>query len=237
MEPITLRLPTDLLEELDDESDEAGFSSRSEYIRHLLFYRPDISQIAAADTSATTDSTSPDEIQETVNELAEHRDELTQRVSDLEEVVEQLHLTDDQPSAPSQSVSSASDDSPTDLHPSTTEQPREDQPSEDQPSAEEQRSLTKFKQWLDENGPQSDDARAVLLDAARILDDQGPLKASKLREQLYERNPDTYGSAGALWASTVERLYDSLPGFERPEYGTYTFDRETAMESLPDASD
>lgn len=168
-----------------------------------------------------------DGIGQTVDELADHHDELTQRISDLEEEVEQLHLTDDQQTDSSRSVSSTSEDPPSDHHPSTTEQP----------SADESRSLTKFKEWLDENGPQSDDARTVLLDAAQILDDQGPLKPSELREQLYERNPDTYGSAGALWASTVERLYDDLPGFERPEYGTYTFDREAAMESLPDPSD
>jgi len=227
MEPITLRLSTDLLEELDAESDEAGFSTRSEYIRHLLFHRPDISQIATAeDTSATIDSTPVDEIEQTVDELADHHNELTQRISDLEEEVEQFHLNDDQPTGTSPSVSSTSD-SPSDHHPSTTEQP----------SADELEPLTKFKQWLDENGPQSDDARTVLLDAAQILDDQGPLKASELREQLYDRNPDTYGSAGALWASTVERLYNDLPGFERPEYGTYTFDWEAAMESLPDPSD
>jgi len=226
MEPITLRLPTDLLEELDAESDEAGFSTRSEYIRHLLFHRPDISQMATAeDTSATTDSAQVDEIDQTVGELADYHAELTQRVSDLEEEVEQLHLNDDQLTDSSRSVSTTSDDSPSDHHPLTTEQP----------SADELESLTKFKQWLDENGPQSDDARTVLLDAAQILDDQGPLKASELREQLYERNPNTYGSAGALWASTVERLYDDLPGFERPQYGT--FDREAAMESLPDPSD
>ena len=227
MHPITLRLPNTLLDELDEEADEYGYSNRSEYIRHLLFHRPDISQMATAeDTSATTDSAQVDGIGQTVDELADHHDELTQRISDLEEEVEQLHLTDDQQTGTSPSVSSTSD-SPSDHHPSTTEQP----------SADELRSLTTFKQWLDENGPQSDDACTVLLDAAQILDDQGPLKASELREQLYDRNPDTYGSAGALWASTVERLYDDFPGFERPKYGTYTFDREAAMESLPDPSD
>ncbi|WP_143114439.1 hypothetical protein [Halopenitus persicus] len=167
------------------------------------------------DTSSTTESTPVDELGQTVDELADYHDELTQRISDLEEEVEQLHPNDDQLTDSSPSVSSTSDDSLSDHHPSTTEQP----------SADELRSLTKFKQWLDENGPQSDDARTVLLDAAQILDKQGPLKASELREQLYDRNPDTYDSAGALWASTVERLYDELPGFERPEYGTYTFDQ------------
>lgn len=36
MEPTTLRLPEDLLNELAEEADEHGFSSRSEYIRHVL---------------------------------------------------------------------------------------------------------------------------------------------------------------------------------------------------------
>lgn len=49
-------------------------------------------------------------------------------------------------------------------------------------------------------------------------------------------SPDAGSSTGALWASTV-RLYDDLPSFEHPEYGTYTFDREAAIESLPDPSD
>jgi len=115
MEPITLRLPTDLLEELDTEADEAGFSSRSEYIRHLLFNRPDISQMATVgDASATTDSTRVEEIGQTVDKLADHHDELTQRITDLEEEVEQLHLNADQPTGFSPPVNSTPDDSPTD---------------------------------------------------------------------------------------------------------------------------
>lgn len=92
---------------MDAKSDEAGFSTRLEYIGHLLFYRPDISQIATAeDASTTTDSTPVDEIDQPVDELANHHDELTQRVSDLEEKVEQFHLNDDQPTDSSPSVSS-----------------------------------------------------------------------------------------------------------------------------------
>lgn len=124
-------------------------------------------------------------------------------------------------------MSSISGDSPTDHHPTTIEQPREGQPS-----AEKQRVLDNFKQWPDNILTQSYNSVAVLLDAARILDEQGSLEASELRKQSYERNPALNNSAEALWASTVEHLYDDLPGFERPKYGTYTFNRETAMESL-----
>lgn len=36
MEPITLRLPEDMADDLDEEAEEHGFSSRSEYVRHIL---------------------------------------------------------------------------------------------------------------------------------------------------------------------------------------------------------
>jgi Arc/MetJ-type ribon-helix-helix transcriptional regulator len=85
MEPITLRLPTDLLEELDTESEEAGFSSRSEYIRHLLFNRPDLNQLATTEGSTVTPETERlEELDQTVNELTERIEILTQRVTELE---------------------------------------------------------------------------------------------------------------------------------------------------------
>lgn len=101
--------------------------------------------------------------------------------------VEQLHLNDDQPTDSSLPVSSTPDDSLTNRHPTPTEQP-----GEGQPSAEEQRVINNFKQWFDNNGPQSDDASTILLDAAQVLDEQGSLEASELRKQLYERNPGAY---------------------------------------------
>jgi hypothetical protein len=42
MEPITLRLLTYLLEELDTEADEAALNSRPEHFRHFLFNRLDV---------------------------------------------------------------------------------------------------------------------------------------------------------------------------------------------------
>jgi hypothetical protein len=124
-------------------------------------------------------------------------------------------------------VSSIAGDSRTDHHPTTIEQTREGQPS-----AEKQRVLNNFKRWPDNILTQSYNAIAVLLNAAQILDEQGLLEASELWKQSYEHNPAAYSSAEALWASTVEHLYDDLPGFERPKHGTYRFNRETAMESL-----
>ncbi|MFD1635261.1 hypothetical protein ACOZ4L_15995 (plasmid) [Haloplanus ruber] len=80
--------------------------------------------------------------------------------------------------------------------------------------------------WLQENGPQSDDAQEILLTAAQILNSEGPLKTSELKDRLTERYPEasTYASIDTLWASTVERLYEVTPGFEKPGYGAYNFD-------------
>jgi len=86
--------------------------------------------------------------------------------------------------------------------------------------------FVQLERWLLQNGPDSEAARAVLVEAARLLDEQGPLEAEAARSELWERFPDSYGSAQTLWASTVERLYEETPGFERPERGVYAFDRD-----------
>jgi len=71
MHPITLRLPTDLLSELDEEADEAGFSSRSEYIRHLLQNRKDASELFASEAGSTTsEHDSGTDVVDTVDELS-----------------------------------------------------------------------------------------------------------------------------------------------------------------------
>lgn len=51
MEPITLRLPDDLLTILETEATNHGFSSRSEYIRFLLTHRDDPAPAAIANAT------------------------------------------------------------------------------------------------------------------------------------------------------------------------------------------
>ncbi|WP_255190797.1 ribbon-helix-helix protein, CopG family [Natronobeatus ordinarius] len=89
MEPITLRLQPDLLDDLDDEADEAGFSSRSEYIRHLLMNRPSISQgVTTGIDTATSDTETVDTLVVQVEELTEHVTGLEERITDLEDDVD-----------------------------------------------------------------------------------------------------------------------------------------------------
>jgi len=215
MHPITLRLPTDLLSELDEEADEAGFSNRSEYIRHLLQNRKDASELFASEgESITSEHDSGTDVVDTVDELSGDLTEMEDRVDALEETVEQIQSemiqTVDTPEESDSTESTAPDDEPQD----------EESNPEDIAHAHEFDALN---DWLHTDGPDSDDAQAVLRDAARILTDQGPLSVSDLREQLFDLHPDAYSSPETLWKSTVQRLYEEAPGFSKPKYGMYDF--------------
>jgi Arc/MetJ-type ribon-helix-helix transcriptional regulator len=88
MHPITLGLPTDLLSELNDEADEAGFSSRSEYIRHLLQNRKDASELFASEAESTTsEHGSSTDVADTVDELSGDLNAMEDRVNALKRTV------------------------------------------------------------------------------------------------------------------------------------------------------
>lgn len=87
MEPITLRLPEDLLNALDQEADEAGFSSRSEYIRHLLQNRDQTIPVTQIATDQNTfdigDSAQFEELSEQVSEIEDRLGSLEGDVKEL----------------------------------------------------------------------------------------------------------------------------------------------------------
>ncbi|OIB57384.1 hypothetical protein [Natrialba sp. SSL1] len=238
MEPITLRIQPDLLDDLDDEADEAGFSSRSEYIRHLLLNRSSISQgVTTGIDTATSDTETVDTLAVQVEELTEYVTGLEERITDLEDDVD-----DDSSSNGPDQKGAGSTNTPTEQEdPSQESTPADGSPGSGQiestPPVEDltdpdDEALLALGTWLQEEGPKSEDAQLLMLDAATILDREGPLSASELRERLFDRHPESYKSADTLWASTVERLYEETPGFEKPDYGMYGFDRATAWDVL-----
>lgn len=212
MRPITLRLPEDLIEDLDAEADEAGFSSRSEYIRYLLAHRDTSSPASSIDgEQATSDAGLDEEVLGELSELSDRLGSIEDRVADLENDVSPLQVMEEQ------------DDTPID----TGEEPPSEVPSpEGGTDNEEVKVFPRLKEWLVDNGPDSEPARNILVDAARLLDDRGPLQTGELRDDLYEQYPDAYGSASTLWSATIARWYEDIPGFEKLERGTYGFNRE-----------
>lgn len=217
MRPITLRLPEDLIEELDAEADVAGISSRSEYIRYLLANRDQAQPASQSDTDQATSDVSQGQKDEDLSDVVDRLGALEERVADLEGDVAALQSTTDQ-------VAPSAD---------TDAKPAGEAPSADnQAQAAEDDVIHRLEEWLAEEGPESESAQAILVDAAKLLEERGQLQAQELRESLYEQHPDPYESASTLWTATVSRWYEETPGFANPEYGTYAFYRERALEEM-----
>lgn len=213
MEPITLRLSSDLISELDAEATEVGFSSRSEYIRYLLRNRTQTHTPSPSDTGPNTiEYGRLSEVKAAIETVETELSNLELRVSTLEEDPEPQHSEEPSKITEGRSVP---------LESFASSEPGSG--AVDTDGAID--AFAALERWLWTNGPTSGNAREVMLEAARLLDDRGPLEAAEIRSELWERFPESYDSAETLWASTVQRLHEETPGFERPERGVYAFDR------------
>lgn len=69
MEPTTIRLDADELDQIDAEADERGFSNRAEYLRWIIRNRPSVEK----DTAESLDDRLS-ELEEKVNQLESEHD-------------------------------------------------------------------------------------------------------------------------------------------------------------------
>ena len=89
MDPITLRLEPELIEELDDEYEERGFRNRTLYLRHLIenrdvvFEGPEQSEQGQDVGSEAIERL--DKHDERLSTHADRLDDLDERIEDLEE--------------------------------------------------------------------------------------------------------------------------------------------------------
>jgi len=204
MHPITLRIPNDLLSEIESEADELGYSNRAEYIRQLLQNREHAREVLSTDEfSPVVDPETVESNTEHIEAITNNLDTMLDRIEKLEQKIESDETVDDDEYTETPRSADATETAEATTAPST--------------------AMDDLETWLKEQGPQSDNAVTVLREAAKILRDDGPLKTGELKQRLYEAHPDAYSSKNTLWASTVERLYEDAPGFSKPSYGTYTF--------------
>ncbi|OIB58767.1 ribbon-helix-helix domain-containing protein [Natrialba sp. SSL1] len=200
MDPITLRLQEDLCEQLEEESKELGYSSRSEYIRHLLQHRVQIRE-RLSNLPANTPNNHREQ-QEKITELNNQINNLEQRVKAVEDTL-----------------------------PESTLQPKNS--CEEAISSDFTPELeTLLDNWLIREGPNSDQAKEVLLRAAKILSEKEPLSTESTKDQLYEQIIVEYDTPETMWQATVQRYYDQIPGFEKVERGQYNFDCQKAHSHL-----
>lgn len=205
MDPITLRIQTDLLSEIESEADELGYSSRAEYIRHLLQNREHArNALSPTDTVSSVDPNASHANIDRINALEANLDEVVARVERIEEMID----------------GGASTPEPQDVKQAETQTTDESNATETTDETE----LTELKAWLDQDGPQNETPREIIVEAAKILRTDGPLAKGVLKERLYKAYPDAYKSEDTLWGSTIERIYEDAPGFTKPKYGHYGFE-------------
>jgi TolA-binding protein len=201
MDPITLRIQTELLSELESEAEEYGYSSRAEYIRHILQNRLDNNPAM----SKEGDDTSGD-----IEKIQSNSEEIDSIQSNLSDIEMQISALESKVEALSQKMGRMED--------------KETESSTESQETVSSSSMEDLEAWLDSHGPQREDAVAIIQEAATLLEEDGPLKAAEIKKQLVKKFPDAYDSKTSLWGSTVGQVYDEAPGFSKPEYGTYDFD-------------
>ena len=91
-----------------------------------------------------------------------------------------------------------------------------------------------LNKWPTREGPDSKQAKQVLLHAARILSKEGPLSAESLKEELYESATVEYNTPEAMWEATVRRFYDQIPGFKKFNHGQYDFNNQECRSQFQD---
>jgi len=213
MHPITLRIPNDLLSELESEAEELGYSSRAEYIRQLLQNR------AHTRKALSTDDANKIVDPETIEANTEQIEDMAVKISELMGRVENIETKiDNQSSDTEHSEAGPASEDRSGVDPTSTV--TLDPSSGSEPSS----TIANLENWIEEYGPQSTDAVTIILEAATILNEEGPLSTGEIKERLYDKYPDAYSSENALWGSTIERIYEDAPGFTKLKYGTYDFE-------------
>ncbi len=83
-----------------------------------------------------------------------------------------------------------------------------------------------LEEYLERAGPNKAVARDIMITAADILAEDGPMTTADLKRKLNESHGEEYSSADSLWESTFSRLYSRIPGFNKVSYGKYDFNEE-----------
>ena len=206
MNPITLRIPDDLLSEIESEAEELGYSSRAEYIRQLLQNREQARNALSTEDSAST-----------VDPATVHSntDQIESMQAELGDVTMQIEALESKVGALAEKIERNTTETDT-----ATKSTKETLNQETGTAT----TIDELEEWLKQDGPQSEAAVKIIREAGIILKEDGPLKAGELKQRLHEAYPDAYSSDNTLWASTVERVYEDAPGFSKPGYGTYEFE-------------
>ncbi len=198
MHPITLRIPNDLLSEIDSEAEDLGYSTRAEYIRQLLQNRAHARE--ALSTEGSAEFADSDIVQS-------NADQIERLIREASFDTEQSPQTSASESTGQESSNVGSDE------------------EFDKYDTGNETAISNLEEWLVDNGPQKDVAQEIVIRAAEILHQDGPLSTGELKDRLHNEYPDAYKTESTLWASTIGSVYQDAPGFSKPGYGEYDFEK------------
>lgn len=224
MEPITLRAPEKLLEELADEAEELGFSSRSEYIRHILRNRSGIEQNTIGIGPNTRSSDATDRLDELEDRIAELEAEYTLPPQNAENDAQ-------------------SDSTPETMNPLTADEEMAGSAGGSAPVAGDgvdEELTAAWDEWIEAEGPNTLHGKEMMRDLLERLRREQIVATAELREAWYDEWPDAYGDAKSLWDS-MKRHVEGAPGVEHPGTGQWRYAgdaelREELTEYLPGES-
>lgn len=226
MRTITIRFPEGMVEDLDEEMDQKGISNRSEYIRTLIHNSPHRSQESLSPES------SDEQIRQPVSDMNKLEDQIEsiilqnlepidKRMTQLERKFEEL---DDRVDELDKS----------DIQNTTVDDDHSEHEFTDLLQAIDNIDNPVFSDlgiWMQSEGPQKKHAQNIILDATKMLYEEGPLSVGDLKDALY-REYDEYDSSDSLWEATVRRFDDEIPGLIKEGHGSYDFKIEAAENEI-----
>lgn len=211
MEPITIRLREDELQELSEEAEEQGFSSRSEYIRRILRNRDEHGGNTELNTSEHV--------------FGDRLDDLEQRVDELE----------------AQNTATAQDGSNSPVSDSSPDRMETPHPSEEidgsgrvgrgehrEGGSTDDELRDRLREWLDENPPKKNHVQEMVLDVFEYLRQNHTAETKELKEHLFPNYREHYSDEVALWNS-IDRHLKSFPGVEKAGYGEWAYPGDSAV--------
>lgn len=210
----TLRLEVDLLDELDEEQDERGYSNRTEYVRDILHRREEIGWGGGSGSASEAEvEAEPEPAPAPVEGVRPEGagagyDELLDRIDELQRML-QIALARDAPELEKRWQAGDAD---------TVEVQEEVHPDSIRPHIEN----------IDDpripgGGPTLDARKQAFADIYRRLYHEGRMTAAELKQEFF--NEDLrYDDAYSWWTNCVHGRLDQLPGIRSPvEGGHYWF--------------
>ena len=220
MEPNTLRLQTNTWEELAEEAEELGYTSRSAYIRELINHREVITDAIGPNTQTNTDVIARlDRLAARVDDLEAER-QLANRARDVREADRgELEELEDLIEAGEEADRSGAAQSAAQRREPTGDREAGDDGSRSAAHSADARDAAFAAadgwEWTDEPRGDPEEYRETFRAVVRTLDERGPMGKSDLLEAVYPDHPAGFEKRNNWWKNLALEFLQDL----RDEHG------------------